>query len=81
MALDAFTRDQDFSTSLEGPTEEEIKAKEAAEREEELVEKIWEPPSEALKKERRDVRRGYLARTSFHALTSPHLPHPTTFSH
>ena len=34
MALDAFTRDQDFSTSLEGPTEEEIKAKEAAEREE-----------------------------------------------
>ena len=53
-----FTKDQDFSSSLEGPSEAEVQAKEAAEREEALVEKIWEAPSEELKKERRDVREG-----------------------
>eukprot|EP00618_Florenciella_parvula_P034711 CAMPEP_0119504242 /NCGR_PEP_ID=MMETSP1344-20130328/25163_1 /TAXON_ID=236787 /ORGANISM="Florenciella parvula, Strain CCMP2471" /LENGTH=150 /DNA_ID=CAMNT_0007540595 /DNA_START=119 /DNA_END=568 /DNA_ORIENTATION=+ len=52
--MDAFTKDQDFSSSLEGPSEAEVQAKEAAEREEALVEKIWEAPSEELKKERRD---------------------------
>jgi len=53
-----FTKDQDFSSSLEGPSEAEIQANVAAEREEALVEKIWEAPSEELKKERRDVREG-----------------------
>ena len=53
--MNAFDDDEgDFTVSLEAPSDAELAARAAKEREEAAVEKIWQPPSTELMQVRRD---------------------------